>query len=455
MLAGRFAPWRVAALAGAIYLANFRVIGTGDAVGNRYVPFALWKTGTVYLDSVGVAASAGTRPYWLTQREGRLVPNYPLVLPVLVAPLYGPAVAYLAWRGETPWRLERVAVTMEKAVAAAISAASAGLLFALLRRGLAGGRALLLVAAFAFGSSTWTVSSQSFWQHGLGQLLVVLVLLLGTAASRPVGRPGWSFIAGALLGLMVANRTGNLPIALPLFAALIVMHPRRGPLLVAGAFAGGAPFAALNLALHGHVLGWHAAALGAHRLDGPFWSGPWLFGVIGLLVGPAKGLFVFSPWLLALAAYADRGVRALWREQPLHPHRYLAVAVGVGAAAQTALFGGYQWLGGYCYGPRFLLEALPGLVWLTAPLAAGWRTRGLTLFRLAAVVAVSFQIVGAFCYPSGQSDEIYNPDPKHWWRVPEAAWEWRNFAPWLELRGGLAEPDLLPGRWRVRPEWSG
>ena len=35
-----------------VYGANLRLIGTGDSMGSRYVPLALWGWGTVSLDPV-------------------------------------------------------------------------------------------------------------------------------------------------------------------------------------------------------------------------------------------------------------------------------------------------------------------------------------------------------------------------------------------------------------------
>jgi hypothetical protein len=110
------ADWRAAltlvVLALAVYNLNFRVIQDGDTVPARLLPFALWRTGSLSLDRV--AELAATVPpgkpyheaYWLWRTPaGHLYSKYPLVTPVLVAPLYAPAVAFLAWQGWEPWRL--------------------------------------------------------------------------------------------------------------------------------------------------------------------------------------------------------------------------------------------------------------------------------------------------------------------------------------------------------------
>ena len=86
---------------------------------------------------------------------------------MLIAPLYLPAVGYLHLRGWTDARLDHVAQVMEKLSASLVAALSASLLYLLLRRRAAPPIALLLTLAYAFGTTTWVISSQALWQHGM------------------------------------------------------------------------------------------------------------------------------------------------------------------------------------------------------------------------------------------------------------------------------------------------
>jgi len=85
-----------------VYNANLRAITAGDTYPARYLPFAILQYHTIFFDPIlKVAAQGrGDGAYWLVQRPGR--PSfsvYPIVVPVLIAPLYIPAVAYLHLRG--------------------------------------------------------------------------------------------------------------------------------------------------------------------------------------------------------------------------------------------------------------------------------------------------------------------------------------------------------------------
>src|ERR1700753_1547662 len=106
-----------------VYNANLRTIGTGDSLPARYQPFALWRFGTLRLDPIRDATREGhPGAYWIVDgRSGHPVSLYPVVLPVLVAPLYLPAVAYLQVRGWTPTRLMRTAIVMEKLTASLLA----------------------------------------------------------------------------------------------------------------------------------------------------------------------------------------------------------------------------------------------------------------------------------------------------------------------------------------------
>jgi hypothetical protein len=188
-----------------VYNANLRSISAGDTYPARYLPFAIVQYHTIYLDPIArvAAQGRGDGAFWMLHRpDGHIISLYPVVLPLLIAPLYVPAVGYLHLRGWTDQRLDQVARIMEKLSASFLAALSASLLYLLLLRRAKAPIALLLTLAYAFGTTTWVVSSQALWQHGIGQLLVISALLLLTGSCTTPR----AFAAGLLVGLMAANR---------------------------------------------------------------------------------------------------------------------------------------------------------------------------------------------------------------------------------------------------------
>src|SRR5437764_3313078 len=215
-----------------IYNANGRAISAGDTYPARYLPFAIVQFHTVFLNPVPKVAAQGRGDYayWMLPRPGgELMSLYPIVEPVLVAPLYVPAVAYLHFRGWSGARLDYVARLMEKLTASLLAALSVSLLYLLLRRRTSNANALILTFAYALGTTTWVVSSQALWQHTLAQVLVIAALLLLTG---PCSVP--RAVAVALLcGLIACNRPPDVFLAATLGAYALSCAGRRRALLLA------------------------------------------------------------------------------------------------------------------------------------------------------------------------------------------------------------------------------
>ena len=471
-------------LALAVYNLNFRVIQDGDTVPARLLPFALWRTGSLSLDAV--AELAATVPpgkpyheaYYLWRSPaGHLYTKYPIVTPVLIAPLYAPAVAFLAWQGWEQWRLQNTSLRMEKLAASLVAALSVGLVYLLARRRAERPRALLAAVAYGFATTTWVISSQALWLHGLGELLAVGALLAATAQPRP-----WTLLAaGVAGGLLAGNRPPDAALGAAVLVYLLARHGRRALWALGGAAVALVPILSYNFTVFRHWAGGYGVAglAGPH----PFYSHPLLPGIAGLLLSPAKGLLIFSPFLAFLAlrllpaswtagrdrkaatggtvvngrmAPAGSGTPAPGRTSPpsdrlpepgaARPDRRLDLAVAAAFLAQLCFYARTDFRAGSCYGPRYLTDALPFLVWLLVPVVARLRGWGLRAFILAVAVGIAIQAIGAFCYPRGRSDDLYYPSGLDRLVIAPAVWSPAETPFLVEARAGVAPPELLPHR---------
>jgi hypothetical protein len=112
-----------------------------------------------------------------------------------------------------------------------------------------------------------------------------------------------------------------------------------------------------NWARYGSL--WDSGYVESERFDGVWWA-----GVFGLLVGPGRGLLWYSP-ALALAAF---GVPWFWRRARVGLYVCAAIVL-----VYVLLYGKwYMWHGGYSWGPRFLVPALPFLALLIGPAWEAW-----------------------------------------------------------------------------------
>ena len=428
-----------------IYNANLRQIGAGDTLPARYLPLILWHKGTLDLNAHARLVAHGhsmisnrNRPadaeskvayyepwaYWMVRtRQHQLASLYPVVTPLLVAPLYFPAVTWLNAHGWEQPNIDRVAELMEKLSASFLAAVASVVMFLVLRRD-CGRWSIPLALVFALGTNTWMISSQALWQHGTAELLIALALLLATAAPSSMRIA----LLGAICVLMAANRPPDALIAGAFVLSTLWSRKRSALWLLAGAAV---PLAALlffNLHYIGHIAGGYALGKAPHKA---FFHLNWS-GVPGLLVSPARGLLVFCPFLVFIPVGLMQRLRA-------PSSKALAVALSFAVAAQVLLYSQADWRAGEAWGPRWLTDMLPILMWLFAPAPLILRplARGVCILAMAASVAV--QAIGAFWYMKTSDELIYAGDPASM----RGAWNPGNFPFLTELLHAPARGELL------------
>jgi hypothetical protein len=430
------APILLGLLCFLIYNANLRQIGAGDTLPARYLPLILWHDGTLGLTANARLVAHGHKvigdgnrleaagdkvtyfeplAYWMIRtRRNQLASLYPVVTPLLVAPLYVPAVIWLNGSGWEQPQVDRIAELMEKISASLLASIASVLMYLVLRR--EGNRwNLPLALVFAFGTNTWMISSQALWQHGTGEILIALGLLLVLATASPVR----TALLGAVCVLMAANRPPDALVAGALVLFIVWSRRRSAPWLLAGAAV---PLAALlyyNLSFIGNLVGGYTVMKPPRTFFQPGWS-----GVPGLLISPTRGLLVFSPFLLFLPFGLIQRLRS-------PGSKGLAVALSFAVAAQLLLYSQVDWRAGLSWGPRWLTDLLPILVWMLAPAPLlCQRLRARSLLILAMVASVGVQVIGAFWYTHASDVRIFAGDPASM----RAAWNPRNVPFLLELR---------------------
>jgi hypothetical protein len=411
-----------------VYNANLRLITAGDTFPARFLPFGIWRYGSVLLDPILDATAQGyPQPYWIVRgRGGHALSLYPLVLPVLIAPLYLPAVGYLHLRGWTADQLDRVAMIMEKLTASLIASVAVALMYLLLRRRAPPRSALLLACAFAFGTNTWMIGSQALWQHGFAELLLVAALFLLTGpctANRALA-------VGALCGLIATNRPPDVLLAAALGLYGLKWAGRQRTLLAAGAAVPLGLVVTYNFEVAGSLAGGYGLA-GRPT----FFQHELLPGLAGLLLSPTRGLFIFSPFLLILPFY----FRHAFRDQST---RVLTLLVSLAVVLQVLLYAKTDWRGGCSWGPRLLTDLLPLLVWMLSPVVAALSQARRRAFLLVVGTSIAIQAIGAFWYTSWSDLAIFavRSGPEQM----KAAWNPRNTPFIAELPHGPARRNLLP-----------
>lgn len=420
------------------YLANGREIGSYDTEPTTLLTVALVRGDGPFLDRFGAVLweSDGTRPPYVGRSGRRIVSLYPVAPALMAVPLVAPQIWLLdkvrpGWDAD-PGRAWQTARGMAKRAAAGIAALAGVVLHRLLRRMVPGWAAIAAVLVAGLGSEMWTVGSQALWQHAPAALWLSLAwLVLTPPGSEGGGLAGWRFAAGGVaVALLVACRAIDAVFA-AIVAGWVATYHRRGlgaflpgPLLIGGALL------AYNAGLFGTLSGGQAKLESVHpEIHGVpgAWSGDWAQGLAGTLISPARGLFVYCPWV-ALGLF---WLRWTWG---MLPRRSLSRWMVAGLLPYLLLLSRYAvWWAGHTFGPRYWADATPVFAVLLA-LALLWCWRrwrpGLGLFGAAAAWSVMLQGVGAYCYPSS-----WNLRPRNVDRAHERLWDWRD----TEVRRAIVE----------------
>jgi hypothetical protein len=269
-----------------------------------------------------------------------------------------------------------------------VSALCVSVLFLTARRLLRSeGAAAAVAGLYAFGTLAWPYSGTMF-SEPLATLFVLVSFYLLVLA-RPCSLH--FALSGLALGLATATHVTAI-----LFLPFLFLYVRRltgrassSTLWLLGAAAVLTLLGWYNFARFGSLLESGRALSGENPVLFHLpWTAEFWQGLYGSLFGGGKGLLLFSPAVVLAAA----GWRAFFKNN-------LSLALILASADLCRVLfvaSYYDWHGGFCLGPRYLLPVVPLLVlpfgfWLDERLEAG-RWKALALAAAAAWLLASQQL---------------------------------------------------------------
>lgn len=325
-----------------------------------------------------------------TTRPNRYVSTFPPGVAWLTTPFFAVASLFVGDLCDHPaamWYLS-------KALAAASVAASAGFLYLALRTLLNRLSALFLAVAYALGTSVWTTSSQGLWQHGPVELLLAISLWLicdGRGSARHAET------LAVLLGAATICRP-----TIALFVIAVGIHLLRTDRSAALRYVvAGLPLAlflaAYNQASFGSPFRTGEALVLDHALEKTggtsIFPTPLTVGLATSLFSPSRGLFIYSPFLLAALPGAIR----VFRRPELAHLRPIPWGIAAIWFIQSIYF---DYWGGWSFGNRNLVDTVPMLIVLVGIAVASQRFSLVVraLFFASVVWSVAWQSLGAWSY---------------------------------------------------------
>ena len=342
--------------------------------------------------------------YYFTFTRGHVLSMYPIVVPLLVLPLYALPFIFIKLAGIPIDMHDHVffltVYGMEKLSAGVIAALSGVFMYMLLRELFDRKVSLAGTLFFALGTSTWTIGSQGLWQHGASELLLLaalLVLVRNVKSRKPLN----FVLLGVLTALLVFNRPTNTLLAIPLIlyalSDFFVTKKLDGVVAyIAAGVAVSLPFLAYNLYYFGGMFGAYSGFVYAFGMD----DVP--LRMAGLLVSPSRGLLIYTPAvLLAIPGYLlVKNIRPPALKSVFYMYGFSVIAT-------ILIYSLYEcWWGGGCYGPRFFTDMMPVIaIFVTfcideaLKLEGSGRTMALSAIAVLIVASISVQAIGAYLYP--------------------------------------------------------
>ncbi len=355
----------------------FILLPSSDTAPTALLPVSILRDGDFFLDEYAPFFrdnwSAGA-PF-LRATQGHLASIYPVVAAILAVPVY--AVPVWAGWGAQPG----AAFTLARIAAAMLTAGALGLFLLICLERLPARQAVGVTLAFGLGTSAWTTASQGLWQHTASLPLLFGALWLLITGERDARRIPW---AGLLLSAATAARYNNATTWVLLGGYVCLRYRRQFPAFVALGALPLLAWLAYNQLIFGSPfeLSYGAAGNG--------WTADMALGFAGLLISPAKGLLIFSPFLVLALIGAVRALR--------QPRSLEFFAFGAFAIFTLVMSRWWSWYGGWSYGNRMLTDALPLLGVLLLPMCERLSRGGWWLFGAASVFAVGAHALGVFDY---------------------------------------------------------
>jgi hypothetical protein len=297
--------------------------------------------------------------------------SYGLGQSLLEAPAYLLAV-------NTGHRPETLAMLVNPVVFAAVAVA----VWAWARTaGATAGMAAATAAATSFGTLLLAYTTTGGSELGTALGIAIAILGVELTANRPMTG---AVVAAAGVTVAVLMRPDSaLLVAIPVAVAVLLRTRRGVPLFVLGVVPVAIVTLVYNLSHGAQYQGITWSQTFSHPLGA---------GVYGLLLSPSRGLLLYVPLVLpALVA-----IPWAWRRSPV------VTGVCLALLAIRVLFYAkwFAWHGGWAWGPRFLVPAMPALAPLVLEIVRrlSWRrpTRAVATTAVVGVMALSIlvQVLG-------------------------------------------------------------
>jgi len=378
-----------------VYNIIYGVNTNGDTIPATYLPLSILQYHNLYFDQFGRMAIHEGSNYAYLLIDNHYYSLFPIVTPILVTPIY--AVSVLLFNGLSVPFTALTIILIAKTSAVIITALSGVVLYQVIRELVSQRIAIISTFLYAFATSTWSISSQALWQQGMGELILILMLLCIVRNEKNKSTVN-ILLLGIFSGLFVFNRPPDALLVIPIVYYIIRFYRNQFRYYALAGILIGLPFLLYNLLIFGTVFGGYS-----HDFHQYVFNGNFVIHYVGLLVSPNAGLFIFTPFLIF-------SVFGYFKLKNIHPpplENTLSIFGPVILLTILAYSFFNGWYSEWCYGPRYLIGILPVLILYCAlffddlknhPLNRLQKTGIIGILILLVAVSVIIQFIGVFYY---------------------------------------------------------
>ena len=419
-----------------------KIITSWDSKWYLYTAMSIIKQGNTDLDEYAKVLEEGD--YRVEKVGNHLYDRYPLGTPIIAVPFILVVDKVHQWRFSSDFyeylqqvppghRVRRI----EHFIACFIVALTAALIYLMARGFLHDALSLLVTFVFAFCGFAWSTCSRALWTHGPSILLLTIMLCIILLAKK---RPWLIQFAGVPLAFSYVTRPTNAISVLLITVFVFIQYRTYFTRFLLWAMAIAIPFFLFNLSVYRALLPayYRPAETGATTYAVPNMVGgnPRLLeGLIGNLVSPSRGLFIFSPILL----FSIYGVMVKIRNAQFD--RLDGCVLGIMILHWILVSSYTWWWSGWAYGPRMLAETIPYFIYFLIPaVAAISQSTGVRKVTLVSVFCCFLTISFLIHYRGATSQDVYdwNQIPAIVDLQPSRVWDWHD----IQFLRGLEWPFL-------------
>ena len=306
---------------------------------------------------------------------------------------------------------------IEKAIASFIIALAAVFIYLIARLFLSTRLSLLLVFIFAYCTSVWSTASRALWQHGPSILMLSITLYIILLARR---KPKLIQFASIPLAFSYVIRpTNNVSVfLLTLFVFIYYRKFFMKYLLLSLIIA--IPFIAFNISVFNSILSPYYLG----DLNGNFFSAARTSeALLGHLISPSRGLFIFTPVLL----FSLWGIVLSIRRKNTEKLDYFLVGIIVLHLLVSSLV--FLWWGGHAFGPRYMSDMIPYFMYFLIPAIQRMSVlKGMAKFVLVLIFIVLILASFFIHYRGATNWDVYlwNSEPFNVEEKHERVWDWHD-----------------------------